>query len=83
MGALCGMTVTTNSANRREMEGLCEQHELEIWLPSGEEFNVGDGCVFSPSAPTCSAFAQPARCSAGSSLDLPRQQWQRTPMLGS
>ena len=83
MGALFGKTVTTNSANCREMEELCEQHELEIWLPSGEEFDVGDGRVFSPGAPTCSALAQPASRSTGSSRNLPRHQWQSRPMLGS
>ena len=81
MGALCGKTVTTNPANHRQMVELCEQHELKIWLPSGDDFDVGDGCVISPGAATCSALAQPANRSISSSRSLPRQQWQSSRFL--
>ena len=79
MGALCGEIVTINSASRREMEDLCKKHELEIWLPDGNGFDKGDGCIISPVAPTCSALAQLARQSTGILHQLPRQQWQRRP----
>ena len=83
MGALCGKTVTTNTADRKKMQELCEQEELEIWLPNGEDFDAGDGCIASVSAPTCSALMQPATCKAGSSLCLLRQHRLRRPGLGS
>jgi len=81
MGALFGEMVTTNSANRREMEALCKQHEVEIWLPDGDAFDKGDGCIFSPVAPSCSALAHPATPSPSTSLRLPRQQRQRRPVM--
>ena len=83
MGALCGTTVTSNTADREKMQELGEQEELEIWLPNGECFDAGDGCIASVSAPTCSALTQPASRLAGSSLCLLRQHRLRRPGLGS
>ena len=83
MGALCGKTVTTNTADRKKMQELCEQEELEVWLPNGEDIYARDGCIASVSAPTCSALMQPATRLAGSLHCLLRQHRLSRTGLGS
>jgi hypothetical protein len=48
-GALCGLRVTLNQNNRRELVELCKENGFEIWLPNGADLGTGDGCFESPS----------------------------------